>query len=73
MNNSPNVIVIDKLLILKLKEKKYKKFNLRIAIPSSNIKEIKETDDENICIVNGYEIVIGFDELISKCRRFFEW
>jgi len=60
---------MDRIVILKLTELKYiddntnNIDNLKIGIPLSKIKEIKETGDENICIINGNEIVGTFVEL----------
>lgn len=44
---------------------------LRIAIPKKQLKEIKETNDKKVCIVNGHRVRGGFEELLLTINPIF--
>jgi len=44
---------------------------LKIAIPKNQLKEIQETDNEEICIANGHRIRGNFEELLFTINSIF--
>lgn len=56
---------MNRIVILELTKVDNSGKKLRIGIPLLEIKEIKEIPNSDYCLINGYEINIGFLEVIS--------